>query len=132
VRLEHKPSAVALHTRGVEASVAAAATRDAHEVGARHTGVHVMPGKQVVELTVIDANKGSALVDLARRSGSDATLYLGDDVTDERAFAVMDPLSGHVTIKVGDGETLAAQRVSDPEAVVELLRLFVDERRARG
>ena len=132
VRLEHKPSAVALHTRGVEASVAAAATRDAHEVGARHTGVHVMPGKQVVELTVIDANKGSALVDLARRSGSDATLYLGDDVTDERAFAVMDPLSGHVTIKVGDGETLAAQRVSGPEAVVELLRLFVDERRARG
>ena len=91
-----------------------------------------MPGKQVVELTVIDANKGSALVDLARRSGSDATLYLGDDVTDERAFAVLDPLSGHVTIKVGDGETLAAQRVSDPEAVVELLRLFVDERRARG
>lgn len=132
VRLEHKPSAVVLHTRGVEPSVAAAAARDAHEVGGRHTGVHVMPGKEVVELTVLEANKGSALVDLARRSSADATLYLGDDVTDERAFAALNPSSGDLTVKVGNGETVAAQRVTGPEAVVELLRLFVDERRARG
>jgi len=131
VRLEFKPSAVVLHTRGVEPSVAAAATREALEVGGRHTGVHVMPGKMVVELSVLEANKGSALVDLARRSGSDATLYLGDDVTDERAFAVLSPGDGHLTIKVGDGETVAAQRVDGPEAVVELLRLFVDLRNLR-
>ena len=129
VRLEHKPSAVVLHTRGVEPSVAAAATTAALEVGHRHTGVHVMPGKDVVELAVLEANKGSALVDLARRTSSDATLYLGDDVTDERAFAVLDPATGDLTVKVGDGETVAAQRVSGPEAVAELLELFVDQRR---
>lgn len=128
VRLEFKPSAVVLHTRGVDPSVATAATRDALEVGARHTGVHVMPGKDVVELTVLEASKGSAMLDLARRSSADATLYLGDDVTDERAFAALDPLSGDLTVKVGDGETVAAQRVADPEAVVELLQLFVEER----
>ncbi len=132
VRLEHKPSAVVLHTRGVEHSVAAAATTAAHEVGGRHTGVHVLLGKDVVELTVLEANKGSALVDLARATSSDATLYLGDDVTDERAFAALDPESGDLTVKVGDGETVAAQRVHGPEAVVELLELFVDQRRARG
>jgi len=131
VRLEDKPSAAVLHTRGVEASAAAAATRAALEVGGRHTGVHVLPGKDVVELTVLEADKGSALVDLARQTGSDATLYIGDDVTDERAFAALDPESGDLTVKVGEGETLAAHRVSGPEAVVELLQLFVDLRRRR-
>jgi len=132
VRLEDKPSAAVLHTRGVEASAAAAATRAALEVGGRHTGVHVLPGKDVVELTVLEADKGSALVDLARQAGSDATLYIGDDVTDERAFAALDPESGDLTVKVGEGETLAAHRVCGPEAAVELLQLFVDLRRRRA
>ena len=132
MRLEHKPSAVVLHTRGVEPSVAAAAATAAYEVGGRYTGVHVLPGKDVVELTVLEANKGSALVDLARQTCSDATLCLGDDVTDERAFAALDPASGDLTVKVGDGETVAAQRVPGPEAVVELLELFVDQARVRG
>jgi trehalose 6-phosphate phosphatase len=129
VRLEHKPSAVALHTRGVEPSVAAAATTAALDVAERHRGVHLMPGKDVVELTVLEADKGSAILGLARATRSDATLYLGDDVTDERAFAALDPASGDVTVKVGEGETLATHRVPDPAAVVELLRLFADERR---
>jgi trehalose 6-phosphate phosphatase len=132
VRLEHKPAAVALHTRGVEPSVAAAATTAAIEVGQRYPGVHVMPGKDVVELTVLEANKGSAVVELARASRSDATLYLGDDVTDERAFAALEPASGDLTVKVGDGQTMAAQRVPDPESVVQLLELFADLRRVQG
>ena len=132
VRLEYKPAAVVLHTRGVEPSSADAATKAAHEVGGRHAEVHVMPGKEVVELSVSGADKGSALVHLARASSSDATLYVGDDVTDERAFAALDPLSGDLTIKVGAGETVAVQRVPDPEAVVELLKLFVDMRRLQA
>lgn len=130
VRLEHKPSAVALHTRGVETSVAAAATTAALRVGDRYPGVYVIPGKNVVELTVLETNKGSALQRLARVTNSDATLYIGDDVTDERAFAALDPGSGDLTVKVGDGETAAVQRIPDPASVVQLLDLFVDLRRA--
>ncbi len=132
VRLEHKPAAVVLHTRGVEPSAAVAATKAAYEAGGRHTGVHVIPGKEVVELSVSAADKGSALADLARASSSDATLYVGDDVTDERAFAALHPLSGDLTVKTGAGETVAVQRVPDPETVVELLKLFVDVRRPQG
>jgi len=88
-----------------------------------------MPGKDVVELTVLEANKGSALLELARASESEATLYVGDDVTDERAFAALDPASGDLTVKVGDGDTVATQRVPGPEAVVELLELLVHHRR---
>jgi trehalose 6-phosphate phosphatase len=131
VRLEYKPAAVVLHTRGVEPSAAEAATTAAHEVGRRFARVHVIPGKEVVELSVSAADKGSALAALARASTSDATLYVGDDATDERAFAALHPLSGDLTVKVGTGETLAVQRVPDPEAAVELLKLFVDVRRTR-
>jgi trehalose 6-phosphate phosphatase len=130
VRLEHKPSAVVLHTRGVEPSVAAAATTAALQVGERYPGVHVMPGKNVVELTVTEASKGNAVLRLARATSSDATLYLGDDVTDERAFAALDAGSGDLTVKVGDGETAAVQRIPDPASAVKLLELFVDRRRA--
>jgi trehalose 6-phosphate phosphatase len=130
VRLEHKPSAVVLHTRGVEASVAEAATTATLEVGDRYPGVHVMPGKNVVELTVLEANKGSAVLRVARATDSAATMYVGDDVTDEHAFAALDTASGDLTVKVGEGETVAAQRVPDPASVVELLELFVRERSA--
>ena len=129
VRLEHKPAAVALHTRGVEPSAAAAATAATLAVGERHPGVHVMPGKNVVELTVREANKGNAVVALAQVSSSQATLYVGDDVTDERAFAALNPPSGDLTVKVGDGQTAATQRVPDPASVVQMLELFLELRR---
>ncbi len=132
VRLEHKPSAVVLHTRNVEPSTATAASEAAHEVARRHRGVHVTPGKAVVELSVSAADKGNALAELARASRSDATLYIGDDVTDERAFAALQPLSGDLTVKVGAGETLASHRVANPESVVELLELFVELRNDRA
>jgi len=132
VRLEYKPAAVVLHTRGVQPAAAAAATTAAREVGGRHTGVQVMPGKDVIELAVLEANKGRALNDLARTTGADATLYLGDDVTDERAFAALDPAAGDLTVKVGDGETVAAHRIPDPGSVVALLELFVALRRAQA
>ena len=129
VRLETKPAAVVLHTRGVDRSMAEAAREAALEAGARHAGVNVIPGKEVVELSVSAADKGTALTALALASRSDATLYLGDDTTDERAFAALDPSSGDLTIKVGAGTTAARQRVPGPAAVVELLRLFVEARR---
>jgi trehalose-phosphatase len=132
VRLEYKPAAVVLHTRDVEPSAAEAATKAANEAARRHTGVHLIPGKEVVELSVSAADKGTALADLALASSSHATLYVGDDATDERAFAALQPWSGDLSIKVGTGETVAVHRVPDPEAVVELLEVFVDMRRLHG
>ena len=89
-----------------------------------------MPGKSVVELTVTEANKGTALLTLARATSSEATLYVGDDVTDERAFAALDPASGDLSVKVGDGDSLATQRVPDPASVVALLELVAGLRRS--
>ncbi|MFL6151154.1 MAG: trehalose-phosphatase [Ornithinibacter sp.] len=131
-RVEYKPTAVVLHTRGMEPSAGEAARRAAQDVGVRHPELHVLPGKEVVELSVSPADKGTAVANLAVESRSDATLYVGDDATDERAFAALAPTSGDVTIKVGTGTTRALHRVADPEAVVEVLEYLIDERRLKG
>lgn len=129
-RIEHKPAAVAVHTRGVDPEAAGAALAEALEVPDRHTGVHALPGKDVVELTVLETDKGSALCALARELATDATTYLGDDVTDERAFAALDPAAGDLTVKVGDGPTLARHRLPGVADVVAFLELFVALRTA--
>lgn len=128
-RIELKPGAVALHTRGMEPAAADAALAAAIELSTQHPGVHVIPGKQVVELTVVTRDKGDALRALAVARGVDATAYFGDDVTDERAFAALDPRSGDVTVKVGDGNTLAAYRLDGVDDVVTALDLMVNLRR---
>ena len=51
-----------------------------------------------------------------------AVLYLGDDVTDEQAFDVLDQEAGDVGIKVGEGDTWAEHRLSGPEAVADLMQ----------
>jgi trehalose 6-phosphate phosphatase len=53
-------------------------------------------------------------------------LFLGDDVTDETAFARLK--SGDVGVKVGDGDTAAEFRVGAPEDVTALLEALLAAR----
>lgn len=127
-RLELKPKAIVLHTRGEDPSRAAAAAAAAIEVAARHTGVTVMQGKDVVEMAVVTADKGTALMALKSEVGAGAVAYFGDDVTDEHAFEVMGPED--VSVKVGPGESAARLRVESPEDVAEALHTLVGLRTA--
>jgi trehalose 6-phosphate phosphatase len=128
--LEHKPAAVVLHTRRMaDESDAHAAEAAALEVTTRHTGLHVLHGKRVVEVSVVRADKGTALVALRDEVGADVVAYLGDDVTDEFAFRALRPAD--VTVKVGPGDTAARFRVESPEDAAEALRLLHDRRSAR-
>ncbi|GAB47179.1 trehalose-phosphatase [Mobilicoccus pelagius] len=127
-RIERKPAAVALHTRGLPDDVAAAALADAALLGDRD-GVHALAGKSVLELGVVETSKGIALRALARLVDADAVVYLGDDVTDEKAFALLPASEGHLTIKVGTGDTCASCRVDDIDDVLTVLVEFVRHRR---
>ena len=127
-RLEHKPAAVVLHTRGLGDEAARAAEAEALEVTTRHTDVHVLHGKHVVEVSVVRADKGSALMSLRDAVGADAVAYFGDDVTDEHAFALLGPRD--LGVKVGDGDTAAAHRLAGPPEVALALELLARRRTA--
>lgn len=125
-RLELKPTATVLHTRTAEPADAAEATRRAVAVLADFPHLHVMHGKDVVEVTPLAVDKGSALARLARAVAADAVVYFGDDVTDENVFIRLTPAD--LGIKVGAGPTHAAHRVAGPPEVATALAAL---RRAR-
>ncbi|MGB8384382.1 MAG: trehalose-phosphatase [Dermatophilaceae bacterium] len=124
--LEVKPIGAALHTRLAERDVALHATATALLGPARLPGAHPVVGKEVVEIRVTSLTKGDAVTALQDQLHPDATLYIGDDVTDEDAFAVLGP--GDVGIKVGPGPTAAQYRLPDPQSVARLLTDLADTR----
>jgi len=124
--VEEKPTGVAVHTRRCRRDVALAATADLVLVGARDQNVHVIVGKEVVELLVTHRTKGDAINRLRSTLDAHATLYLGDDHTDESVFAVMRP--SDVSIKVGQGWTAARYRV---DTLGQVARVFRTIRTAR-
>ena len=117
-RLEVKPASVAVHVRQVadRDSGRALLGRVASIVDPSLTK---KPGKDVLELAVTDADKGTALRRLRDELGVAGALYLGDDRTDEDGFRALEP--DDVTVKVGDGDTAARYRVADPAGVLALL-----------
>jgi trehalose 6-phosphate phosphatase len=117
-RLEVKPASVAVHVRQVPDAADGIALLERVRTQADPL-LTQKPGKDVLELAVTDADKGSALRRLRAELGADAAIYLGDDLTDEDGFRALEP--SDVGIKVGDGETAAAYRVADPAAVVAVL-----------
>jgi trehalose 6-phosphate phosphatase len=120
-RLEVKPVSVAVHVRQVADPAAAAALLEAAGAVA-DPSLTEKPGKAVLELVLVDADKGSAVQRLRDELGAAGVVYLGDDLTDEDVFRLLRP--GDVGIKVGEGPTAAEHRVADPGAVVDVLRLL--------
>ena len=128
-RLEVKPASVAVHVRPVaDRDAAARLLADAAAGPGADPSLTAKPGKDVLELAVTDADKGSALVRLRDELGARGVLYLGDDVTDEDGFRALAPTG--VTVKVGDGETAAAHRVPDLAGVRDLLERLAATLRA--
>ncbi|HVS65208.1 MAG TPA: trehalose-phosphatase [Thermoanaerobaculia bacterium] len=117
--VEIKPASVALHYRQATEADAERAVAAVDRGAARLAGVQVKHGKKVVEISVVHTDKGEALEIVRRRSGATSVLFLGDDVTDEDAFARLS--SRDLAVKVGPGASIAEHRVHDPVAVAQLL-----------
>jgi trehalose 6-phosphate phosphatase len=132
VWVEHKAFAVTVHTRQARG----AAERDrAHavvaDVAGRHPRLRVTDGKEVEELRPgIAWHKGTALTRLMDMLGLDlnthAPVYVGDDITDEDAFAVIAGAgAGIVVAERHDRDTLAALRLDRPAETAGFLDLLV-------
>jgi trehalose 6-phosphate phosphatase len=123
VWVETKPTAVVVHTRLAEDAVARPAEQEAVELGER-LGSGVLHGKDVVEISVLTASKGEALTALRDELGAPVVLYAGDDVTDEKAFAVLG--DDDLSVKVGPGDTAARFRVDGPDEMIAALAALAE------
>ncbi|MGV3707497.1 MAG: trehalose-phosphatase, partial [Gemmatimonas sp.] len=85
-------------------------------------GFNMQTGKCVVEIVPIGNTKGTVINEFMAESPFAGRIpaFLGDDVTDESAFAVVNDLGG-VSIKVGAGPTQAQYRLIDVMAVRQWL-----------
>src|SRR5204863_7214321 len=92
-------------------------------------GVEVQRGKMVAELKPAGHDKGRAIEAFMRERpfAGRVPVFLGDDLTDEHGFRVVDRLGGH-SIKVGPGTTAARWRLPNPAAARAWLANWLEER----
>jgi trehalose 6-phosphate phosphatase len=125
--LEVKPASVAVHVRRVPREIAELILETVRCGPASWGGVQVTEGKAVIELAVVQTDKGHALDVLRHQVGATAAVFIGDDVTDEKAFA---RLTGpDLGIHVGPGDTLAGYTIGDTLDVATVLAFLLEERR---
>ena len=114
---EDKGLSVALHYRlapELEQDVLDAVRAAAARLGERY---EVLPGKMVFELRPSGRDKGVAIEEFMRERpfARRVPVFLGDDVSDEHGFRVVNRLGGH-SVKVGAGATAARWNLPDPAA----------------
>lgn len=143
--VERKPFSRTVHTRGLASGLAAALHDHALAVREEFPDIRIIEGHDITELAVKQTTKGDGVRLLVRTAAPTAVTYLGDDVTDEDAFAELESLAGHVGalpagsgrvmtamgVKVGQAPTQAAWRIADPEAVAALLVRLTNARASR-
>jgi trehalose 6-phosphate phosphatase len=119
VRVEDKGACIALHCREAPWQEDALRAR-AQALAARLEGYEMQPGNRVFELKPAGIDKGFALgAFLAEPPFAGRTpVYLGDDLTDEHAFATVNAGDG-ISIRVGGREPSAARFMLDNPAAVQ-------------
>lgn len=116
--VEDKGLSLALHYRGAP-RLGGAVNRFMSALQARlGPGWCVQAGKRVVELKPAGADKGAAILAFVQAPPfrGRVPVFIGDDVTDEDGFAVVNRLGG-LSVKVGKGRTVARWRLPDVRAV---------------
>ncbi|MGK0276143.1 MAG: trehalose 6-phosphate phosphatase, partial [Ilumatobacter sp.] len=117
--VEHKQASIAVHIREADKALGTAALAALAIATQGIDGASAKAGSNVLELFARHASKGAAIERLRNEAGSRTAMFVGDDLTDEEAFAVLGETD--VTIKVGPATTIAQFRLADPENVREFL-----------
>jgi trehalose 6-phosphate phosphatase len=113
--VENKRGSLALHYRQApELEALCLSTMQA--AVEQSPGVTLLQGKMVVEAKPSGATKGGAIEAFLREPpfAGRTPLFVGDDITDEVGFSSVQRLGG-LGVKVGDGPTVAWQRIATPE-----------------
>ena len=113
--VERKRGSLALHFRQVP-ELEALCLSTMQVAVQQSPGVTLLQGKMVVEAKPSGATKGGAIEAFLREPpfAGRTPLFVGDDITDEVGFASVQRLGG-LGVKVGEGPTVAWQRIATPE-----------------
>lgn len=109
--IERKSGSVALHYRA-RPELAHMCAEMMEQVFGKTDGYCVTRGKMVIEARPKGADKGSAILAFMAEPPflGRVPLVAGDDLTDEDAFAAVNRVGG-ISIKIGEGPTVASLRV---------------------
>lgn len=127
ILLEDKGLTLALHYRGaphLEAEAARVLRETLQWLG---DGFMFGSGSMVYEIRPRGSDKGRAITEFMHEPpfAGRVPVFVGDDITDEDGFAVVNRLGGH-SIKVGAGPTAARWRLADVIQVLTWLDRYVE------
>ena len=122
--LEDKGNALTLHFRGAPELADEAEALLRRQCEALGEEFHLQPGKQILELKPAGHHKGTVIEAFLAEPpfAGRVPVFLGDDVTDEDAFATVNHLGGH-SIRVGHGAhaTVAQYQLDSVGAALDWL-----------
>jgi trehalose 6-phosphate phosphatase len=118
LRLERKPSALALHYREAPHLGDVCQQTLLAAVRPHQDDWTVLLGKCVVEVKPKRATKAHAVIEFMESEAfaGRVPLFIGDDATDEDGFTAVQAVGG-AGVKVGPGPSGALHRLADPDAV---------------
>jgi trehalose-phosphatase len=128
VLVERKKYSVAVHYRRVAAGQVEMVASAVNDVLQRHSGLRKGHGKKVFELQPdVEWDKGRAVLWLMERLGLHGEtvrpIYIGDDVTDEDAFRVLQERGAGIVVHGGEERSsYACYGLVDPEEVLVFLQ----------
>ncbi len=130
IHFEPKKFSLAIHYRQVRDSEVHAIRDHLRDTVAQHPQLRLSEGKKVYELQPdIRWDKGKALLWLLDALGLDIgeiqCVYIGDDVTDEDAFGVLEDQGIGILVSEEPSRTKARYVLRDPDEVGQFLALLV-------
>jgi trehalose-phosphatase len=127
--LERKPASLAIHWRGLEPeeqeTIRDRVLNRYHPLS-QNDAIELMPFEDGVEVRATGRTKADAVrAVLASRSPATPVAYLGDDRTDEDAFAAMPPDDLALLVRRVPRATFADYWLSPPEELLEFLDQWI-------
>jgi len=122
LRIENKRGSLALHYRQAP-ELECLCLRAMQAAVEQSPGLTLLRGKMVVEAKPGGASKGHAIEAFMQEApfAGRRPLFVGDDFTDEVGFSTVQRLQG-VGVKIGEGASVAWQRLASPAALRQQLQ----------
>ena len=123
--IEEKTNSIALHYRKCEPEMVAVKMTEIKDALFSIKGtypIEIQEGHMVLEIKNQRVNKGNAIDLFCNRKDYDFIMAVGDDITDEDMFSVLNEAE---TIKIGYGSTKAKHRISSVQEFRNLLEELI-------